>query len=84
VSAAGGRVHSIDDRLALSLAEAARALGVSERHVREILPDLPHVHLGRRVLIPVEALREWLRDRARAERSQAERAAEELVAAFTD
>gem|GEM_PF-5217205 len=33
-------------RLALSLAEAARALGVSERHVREILPELPHVHLG--------------------------------------
>jgi excisionase family DNA binding protein len=84
VSAAGGRVHSIDGRLALSLAEAARALGVSERHVREILPDLPHVHLGRRVVIPVEALREWLRDRASAERSQAERAAEELVAAFTD
>jgi excisionase family DNA binding protein len=84
VSAAGGRVHSIDGRLALSLAEAARALGVSERHVREILPDLPHVHLGRRVVIPVEALREWLRDRARAERSRAERAAEELVAAFTD
>jgi hypothetical protein len=52
--------------------------------VREILPDLPHVHLGRRVVIPVEALREWLRDRASAERSQAERAAEELVAAFTD
>jgi excisionase family DNA binding protein len=84
VSAAGGRVHSIDGRLALSLAEAARALGVSERHVREILPDLPHVHLGRRVVIPVEALREWLRDRASVERSQAERAAEELVAAFTD
>jgi len=53
VSAAGGRVHSIDGRLALSLAEAARALGVSERHVREILPELPHIHLGRRVVIPV-------------------------------
>lgn len=84
MSAAGGRVHSIDGRLALSLAETARALGVSERHVREIPPDLPHVHLGRRVVIPVEALREWLRDRASVERSQAERAAEELVAAFTD
>jgi excisionase family DNA binding protein len=84
VSAAGGRVHSIDGRLALSLAEAARALGVSERHVREILSELPHVHLGRRVVIPLDSLREWLRDRARAERSRAERAAEEIVAALSD
>jgi len=83
-SAAGGRVHSIDGCLALSLAEAARALGVSERHVREIPSELPHVHLGRRVVIPVDSLREWLRDRARAERSRAERAAEEIVAALSD
>jgi hypothetical protein len=52
--------------------------------VREILSELPHVHLGRRVVIPVDSLREWLRDRARAERSRAERAAEEIVAALSD
>ncbi len=79
-----GRVYALDDRLALSLAEAARALGVSERHVREMLSELPHVHLGRRVVIPVDSLREWLRDRARAERSRAEREAAEIVAALTD
>jgi excisionase family DNA binding protein len=84
VSAAGSGGRSIEGRLALSLAEAARALGVSERHVREILPDLPHVHLGRRVVIPVDALREWLRERARRERSRADRAADEIVAALAD
>jgi hypothetical protein len=35
-------------------------------------------------VIPVDSLREWLRDRARAERSRAERAAEEIVAALSD
>lgn len=85
MSTAGRSRHrSIEGRLALSLAEAARALGVSERHVREILPDLPHVHLGRRVVIPVDALREWLRERARRERSRADLAVDEIVAALAD
>jgi excisionase family DNA binding protein len=53
------------DRLALRPAEAARALGISERTLRSLLPQLPVVRAGGAVLIPVDALRGWLRDRAR-------------------
>ncbi|MCP5057490.1 MAG: helix-turn-helix domain-containing protein [bacterium] len=66
-------------RLALSLPEAARALGVSERHLRSVLPELPHVHLGARVLVPVDALREWLESKAVGERAASERLAQEIV-----
>jgi excisionase family DNA binding protein len=55
------------DRLALRPKEVARALGISERTVRQLLPRLPHVREGGVVLIPVEALREWLRQRAQAD-----------------
>lgn len=54
----------LTDRLALRLKEAADALGVSERHLRTLLPEIPHVHLGSSVRIPVDALREWLREKA--------------------
>jgi len=47
--------------LALPKAEAARALGVSvdffEQHV---MPELKVVRRGRRVLVPVSVLVEWL------------------------
>ena len=65
-------------RLALRPKEAAAALGVSERTLRQMLPELPHVHLGRRVVIPIEPLREWLHSRCRAERM----GAEEIVASL--
>ena len=55
------------NRLALRPAEAARALGLSERALRQILPQLPHLHAGSAVLIPVDLLREWLRDQAKSE-----------------
>jgi excisionase family DNA binding protein len=67
------------DRLALSPAEAARALGVSERHLRSILGELPHTHLGNRIVIPVDSLREWLKERARAEDGRIDRAVEECL-----
>ncbi len=57
----------LGNRLALRPAEAARALGLSERALRQILPQLPHLHAGSAVLIPVDSLREWLRDQARSE-----------------
>ena len=41
-------------RLALTVSEAAVAVGVSERHLRDLLPSLPMVRLGGRVVIPVE------------------------------
>ena len=57
--AAEERLH-LADRLALRPKEAAEALGLSERKLREVLPQLPHVRVGGAVLLPVEALRSWL------------------------
>ena len=54
----------LDERLALSVKEAADAIGVSERHLRSMLPEIPHVYLHSRVVIPVDLLREWLGIRA--------------------
>ena len=50
------------ERLALSPAEAAESLGISERLMREILSELPHTKIRSRVLIPIESLKQWLRD----------------------
>ena len=73
------KLPPLQDRLALSPAEAARALGVSERHLRSVLPKLPHTHLGTRVVIPVDALREWLRANAEAIPNQIDALVEEIV-----
>jgi len=47
-------------RMALTLKETAAVLGVSERHLRSRIHELPVVRLGARQLIPVDALRRWL------------------------
>ncbi|MGB9920924.1 MAG: helix-turn-helix domain-containing protein [Moorellales bacterium] len=48
--------------LAMSVAEAARALGVSRDAVYELVrrKEIPHVRVGRRVIIPRRGLEEWL------------------------
>ena len=48
--------------MAFSAKEAADTLGVSERHVRDMVNEgqIRVVRLGRRLLIPAEALRELL------------------------
>ena len=69
----------LSERLALSPAEAAQRLGVSENHLRSLLPELPHVYLGRRVVIPVEPLREWLSERARSEAGRVDAAVKEIL-----
>ena len=46
--------------LTVSLTTAARLLGVSDRHIRSHLHDIPHVRLGGRLLFRVAALRNWL------------------------
>lgn len=74
----------LDERLALTLPEAAQALGVSERHLRSMLPEIPHLHMGKRVVIPVDALRDWLRSEANAEVSRAGKLAEEIVSGLGD
>jgi excisionase family DNA binding protein len=67
------------DRLALRPAEAARALGISERTLRSLLPQLPVVRTGGAVLIPVEALREWLRDRVSKRHDKLNQAVQEAL-----
>ena len=69
-------------RLALSPKEAAIALGVSERTLRQMLPELPHVRLGSRVVIPVDPLRERLHSRSREEKAGARKTAEEILASL--
>ena len=70
------------ERLALTIKESAASLGISEGTLREMLPEIPHTHLGRRVVIPLEPLREWLHSRARAEEMGSKRAAEDILAAL--
>ena len=70
----------LSTRLALRPKEAAVALGVSERKLREILPELPTVRTGGVVLIPLDALREWLASRIRVEEACLDSMVEEVVA----
>ena len=64
------RPAAFHDRLALRPKEAASALGVSERTLRQMLPELPHVRMGSRVVIPVRLLEEWLRTHAQTEENR--------------
>ena len=54
------------ESLALRPREAAKALGVSERTLWEWTHrrDVPHVRIGRTIMYPVDALREWLNRQA--------------------
>ncbi len=51
-------------RLALSPTEAAESLGLSPRKLNEIIASrdsgIPTVRVGRRVLLPVRELEDWL------------------------
>ena len=67
-------------RLALRPKEAAAALGISERKLRDILPELPTVRAGGVVLVPVDALRDWLRESAHAESGSVDAMVEEVLA----
>jgi len=70
---------ALSDRLALRPREAAAALGVSERTFRQLLPQLPHVREGGVVLVPVDALRTWLMERARSQASATDSAVAEIL-----
>ena len=49
--------------LVVSLTTAARLLGVSDRHIRTHLFEIPHIRLVGRLLFRVESLRQWLAER---------------------
>ena len=69
----------LSGRLALTIAEAAAAVGVSERHLRTVLQEIPHLRLGARIVIPIDALQGWLRERAQAEVQGAAHIADEIL-----
>jgi excisionase family DNA binding protein len=71
----------LSSRLALRPKEAAKALGISERKLRELLPELPTIRRGNIVLIPVEQLRKWLREESGVEKGRVERAVGEILEA---
>lgn len=66
-------------RLALRPKEAAAALGVGERTLRQILPEIPHLRVGGSVLIPVNMLRQWLEERAIQQAGQVDAAVKEIL-----
>ena len=74
---------SLPDRLALRPVEVAEVLGISERTVRQLLPELPHVRVGSAVLVPVEALRGWLLERAKAEQGKVDAAVDEILTSIS-
>jgi excisionase family DNA binding protein len=71
------------NRLALTVKEAAEVVGVSERHLRSIVPSIPHSYIGSRIIIPVELLKEWLRDQAVTEKLRTDQLADEILESFT-
>jgi len=74
----------VNERLALSVPEAAKALGVSKRLLSGLLPELPHVYLGNRVVIPLDLLRDWLRERAQSEPGRVDQAVKEVMASLEE
>jgi excisionase family DNA binding protein len=73
----------LSNRLALSVKEAAEVVGVSERHMRDLLPSIPHFRAGTKVVIPTEPLREWLRDQAVIEKLRTDQLADEILESIT-
>jgi excisionase family DNA binding protein len=59
------------DRLSFSVLETAKTLGVSSRTVHNLVKqgDIPHFRVGQRVLIPADALREFIAQRTKSEKS---------------
>ena len=49
---------TVGDRLVWSVEEAGRLLGISRAHAYELVArgELPHVRLGRRVVVPKHAI----------------------------
>ena len=72
----------LTNRLALRVPEAARALGISERQLRQLLPELPHTRLGGCVVLPVDALREWLSRQVQTGKGRVDDAVDEVLASL--
>ena len=75
-----GRHDELIPRLAFRPREAAEALGISERKLRDLLPELPHIRRGGVILIPVAPLEAWLAREAEAEMSRVDCLVSEVIA----
>ena len=67
------------NRIALTVQEAAEAIGVSEGHLRSMLPEIPHLRMGTRVVIPVENFKKWLSERADIELRNVDEAYQDIM-----
>jgi len=72
----------LSGRIALRPKEAAAALGISVRTLRQLLPELPHVRRRGVLLFPVRAMERWLEDEARKGHTDAEKLTDEIVRSF--
>jgi len=54
------------EKIALTVQEVAVAIGISDRRVWDLInvEGFPVVRLGKRVVIPVDGLRQWLAEQA--------------------
>jgi hypothetical protein len=77
-----GRI-SLSDRLALRPKELAAALGVGERTVRALLPEIPHLRLGGVILIPVKPAERWLEEQVKSQRGRTDAVADEILGVVT-
>ena len=71
----------LQNRMALSIAEAASVVGLSENAFRTVLPEIERVNVGRRIVIPVRALERWLAERSRNEPHEDDKLAAEMLRA---
>lgn len=55
-------------RVTLSVTEAAKSLGLSDRTITSLIAkgEIPVVRIGKRRLIPVDGLREWIASKTTA------------------
>jgi excisionase family DNA binding protein len=60
-----------NERITFSITEVAGKIGVSSRTVHSLIKDgsLPHARIGTRVLVPADALQQFIEARTQAGKS---------------
>lgn len=58
----------VSDRMALSMNEFARVMGISRTKAFQMakVPGFPTVRLGKRMVVPIEQLRKWLEEQSKS------------------
>lgn len=52
------------EKLAISPNELAKSLGIGKSHTFKLIhtAGFPHIKLGKRIIIPIQPLQEWLKE----------------------